>query len=173
MRGRHPEDGLGLVELIVSAALGAIILVIVSAVFISGTIANETTSGRNQSTLHALWVSDSLADGIRNASDVRVSLGGDRVDARVAVAGGWACRAWMLKDGNLIHTTSPSDDPDDWAILGSGVAPVGAFAFELVPAVGRPDRLRVRLTITVESVSTPVALDITAEAEGEGTPASC
>lgn len=170
------ELGLGIIELIVYAALSAIILAIVASVFVSGTLANEGSSGRNQTTVHALWVSDSLAAGIRNASEVKVTLGGDRLDARVASGDtGWQCQAWMVIGGDLFHTASASAIPagtghTGWGKLADGVRGTlsGGHSFRVTGS-----RVEVRLTIIAEDVSTPVVMDIIPQARGEGTPATC
>jgi hypothetical protein len=96
------EDGLTLVELLISVFVGAVVLSLVATILATTLQANAATRDRDLATGRAQAISTSLTTSVRNAARVTVQPlagGGSVARAQVAVgASGWECRAWAVVD---------------------------------------------------------------------------
>lgn len=168
-----PDDaGVSLVELIVYAFVGAIILAVIAALFANGLRSQASTTERDTATGRAAVISNSLQGSIRNASEFRLEADKKTVRAKVATgASGWECRAWSLTTtGELKYKTSTSaiaiGSTTGWATLATGVTGTlaGAVTF------GESGRtLSYGLQISVAGQVVPVTGGVTAQATIEGT----
>jgi hypothetical protein len=171
---RTDEAGLSLVELIVYAALTALLMSVVATLFASSLGAEAQTRDRDATTGRAQLIMSSLQSSIRNASDVRVD--GDVVRAVVATGtNGWSCEGWAVRGDRLVHRTSasaialPNADASGWATLVDGVErPAAGSAFSLA---GRT--LTVELDVLAGDSAVPATGDVLARAKQSGTAKQC
>lgn len=170
---RTDESGLSLVELIVYAALTALLMSVVATLFASGLGAEAQTRERDAATGRAQLVMSSLQSSIRNASEVRVD--GDVVRAVVATGtSGWSCEGWALSGDRLVHRTStsalplPNADAAGWSVLVDGVEPAAGTAFSLA---GRT--LTVDLAVLAGESAVPATGEVLARAKQSGTAKQC
>jgi len=126
VRLHHDDDGITLVELIVGILVAGLFSGMLAMMFINGWNSQQLSVARDSATGQANLVRTTLADSLRNATAVRVSGGGSRVDAVVGKVGtslsGWAweCRAWALHDDSIRYsagTTARGTDVAAWAVL--------------------------------------------------------
>lgn len=98
---------MGLIELIVYVALTAVAVTVTATIVVSAHRAEADTRQRDHATGTAQVVAVSIQNSIRNAACAPAALeagtctkgfavDGDLLRARVAVAGGWECRAWSI-----------------------------------------------------------------------------
>lgn len=173
-RLRTDDSGLSLVELIVYAALTALLMSVVATLFASGLGAEAQTRDRDAATGRAQLIMSSLQSSIRNASEVRVD--GDVVRAVVATgASGWSCEGWAVSGDRLVHRSSssalalPTSDAAGWAVLADGVEPRGTGpAFTLS---GRT--LSVELAVLAGDATVPASGEVLAQAKQSGTAKQC
>lgn len=98
----HRDDGMTLVELIVSSAIGAVFLTVLATLFITSWQADAATRDRDAATGTAHVITNSLQTSIRNASGFKID--GSLLRARVATgSAGWECRAWRLTNPRTIE----------------------------------------------------------------------
>lgn len=123
-RSARDNTGASLVELIIYIAITAAGLAVIASVFASSLHAEATTRERDHATGSAQVVANSIQTSIRNSACSPSSLaagtcsgGFSIVDnllrARVAIDGGWECRAWDIVsvDGHDTLVYTRSDDP--------------------------------------------------------------
>lgn len=128
----HPDDaGVTLVELIVGMVVAGMFAAMLSMMFINGWTSQQKSVARDSATGQANLVRTSLSDSLRNATAVRVSGGGTRVDAVVGRVGSsltgwtWECRAWVLHDKSIRYSAGPTArgaDVATWAALAGKTA---------------------------------------------------
>lgn len=168
------DAGMTLVELIVYAAVTALLLSVVATLFASSLGAQAQTRERDAATGRAQAVMGSLQSSIRNASDIRVD--GDVVRAVVATgASDWTCEGWTVRGGSLMHKTSgaaialPNASASGWTALVDGVAPSASGpAFVLA---GRT--LAVSLQVSAGEAKVPAVGEVLAQAKQGGTVKKC
>jgi len=104
-RLRADDDGLTLVEIIVTVVIGGLFLGLLGALFANGLIAQQQATARDRATGYANVLGASLGSSLRNAtSDVTVSADGQAVVAKVVTGeGDWECRAWLVGPDGSVH----------------------------------------------------------------------
>lgn len=100
------QSGMTLVELIVMAAISAVVLAVVASLFATELRANSVTTDRDTATAKVQTISMTLQTSIRNAREGSVSSDGRALTALVSTGSGWACRQWALSGGNLTYRAS-------------------------------------------------------------------
>jgi hypothetical protein len=124
----HSDDsGLSLVELIVALVIAGMFGGLLVLMFVNGWTAQERSVSRDTATGQANLVKTTMSDSLRNATSLRVSDSGKRLDALVAVPSTsftgtwtWECRAWTLTDQSIRYSTGSTirnTDPATWAVL--------------------------------------------------------
>ncbi len=168
------DSGLTLVELIVYAALTALLMSVVAVLFASSLGAQARTGERDAATGRAQVVMTSLQSSIRNASEIRID--GDVVRAVVATGTkDWTCEGWTVRGGRLMHAASsdalalPNASASGWTALVDGVAPSGSG-----PAFVLADRtLAVSLQVSAGEARVPAVGEVLAKAKQGGTVKKC
>lgn len=174
MTGIEDDDGMTLVELIVAITVGAAMLALIAVTFVNGVSAQRDGLARDAATGASNVVATSLSVSIRNASDIRVSDAGKRLDAvYVAPDGGLECRAWELvtssATSSLAYRASktgalPAAD-STWGVLASGVK---GTPDEAVIFTDLGDRsVQLSMEITTDGVAIAVSDGITAQATAD------
>ena len=167
---------MSLVEVIIYAALSALLLSVLGGVFYTGFQTQAAAGSRDVATNAAQVTSSSLQTGVRRASTITVS---DKLlKARVATgATGWQCVSWVVTaDNKLKYKTAAVAITDtdyanvSWKVLASGVTGglVGGAAF-----VGTSTQLSYSLVFTSGIATVPVAGLVSTSASGDGTPVTC
>lgn len=170
-RALRDDSGLTLVELIVTVSVAVLIIGVMTGVFINGVTAQREGVARDTATGAATVVATSLSVSIRNASDVRVSGDGTRLDAVYIAPDGTAeCRAWEFLSGvgesALVYRASRAGalPPADatWGPLATGVvgSPDPDVVFTEVGAQG----VQVGMAITSDGITVAVTDGVTAQA---------
>lgn len=165
------ESGFTLVELLVSSALAILILTIAGSLLLSGLRTQETATSVTDATTSAQQIARSVQGGVRNASALSMTVGGDAGSelllARVLGSGADStahCQAWYYTTGNggAVYTTTstgaiaaPGGPPTSgWTLLGTGVSP----AADGGPVLLAPSNSRVELTFKVAAAAHPYVL---------------
>ncbi|WP_028709082.1 PulJ/GspJ family protein [Propionicicella superfundia] len=113
------QDGLTIVELIVVSAVSAVLLIVLSGVFINGLQTNAASLDRDSTTARAQTIAMTLQTSIRDADVTSVTVDATRLSALVSTEGGWVCRTWELAGGDLTYRASSTAGP---AVLATGVS---------------------------------------------------
>lgn len=164
---RRDERGLTLVELIVAIVIAGLFAGMLTVAFVNGWTAQEKSVARDKATGQANLLRTTMSDSIRNATAVRVSDSGKRVDAVVAKPGTsftatwtWECRAWVHIDKSVRYSAGSSPrgaDATSWVVLAGkspqrpldeAAPPAGAVPFTLLGTKG----VQINLDITVGDV---------------------
>ncbi len=111
---------MSLVELIISGAVGALLLTGIVLIFSQGLIAQGQQAARNELTSQLNSTSSFVNESLRNAVEARVVTDQNRLDMRVLNATGDAfeCRSWRVA-GNLLQYSSNAGG--NWSTLISGL----------------------------------------------------
>lgn len=141
LAGRHPDDGLTLVELTVAMALSILIVGVAVALFSSAAKSQNIVTSRSDASTSAQLTMRSLTQGIENASEFTVQTSGSDLMLVARTAGTattltWKCRAWYFQAStNTIRTTMTSDGTKiliptaaqlgTWTRLAGGISPLG------------------------------------------------
>ncbi len=140
------DDGITLIELIISVSLVAVIAVFVTAFVINAFTTQSTVTDTSENTTEGELVSQLVVKSVRAASAVKVAIGGYRIDMRTqATDGSWVCTAFALDAGGSIRSktsasavpsialagsvsasASASDAATGWAELSTNVSAIGA-----------------------------------------------
>lgn len=165
------EAGVTLVELIVGMVVAGMFAAMLTLMFINGWTSQQKSIARDSATGQANVLRTSLSDSLRNATAVRVSGGGTRVDAVVGRVGAsltgwtWECRAWALHDRSIRYSAGPTargTDVASWATLAgkSAQAPldvvtgtISGVPFALVGAKSVQIGIDIRSGIDPQTVS--------------------
>lgn len=171
-RRESDDEGMTLVELIVTVVVGAVVLTLIAITFVSGFTAQRDGVARDSATGAANLVATSVSMSIRNSTVFRVNDEGTRVDATyVAPDGTPQCRAWeLLLGGTLVYRSDssgalPAADAS-WAPLATGV--VGTLDAGAVFAEDGGKSLRIGMEITMDQVAVAVTDGVTAQAVSGG-----
>ncbi len=126
------DDGLSLVELIVAIVISGLFAGMLTAMLVGGWGSQDRSVSRDIATGQANVVKTTMSNALRNATAVRVSAGGTRLDAQVATptasydgAWTWECRAWALVDGALRYSagsTIRDSAPATWTPIAGTTA---------------------------------------------------
>lgn len=163
-RNASDDDGMSLVELIVVILVSSLLLGLFAMTFINGWTSQQKAIARDTATGHADVLKTTMSDALRNATSIRVSGSGTRLDAVVAKPAAsftgtwdWECRAWVVLDQSVrysVGTTARGTDASGWvALVGKSAqrpsdkvsTPTGAVPFVLVGSKG----VQIALDITV------------------------
>jgi prepilin-type N-terminal cleavage/methylation domain-containing protein len=166
------ESGFTLVELLISSALAVLFLTIAGSLLLSGLRTQETATSVTNATTSAQQIARSVQGGVRNATALSMTLGGDPGSelllARVLGSGADSstthCQAWYYttQNGGAVYTATsagaiatPSGAPaSGWTLLGTGVSPSTASG----PVFVAPSNSRVELTFKVAAAAHPYVL---------------
>jgi type II secretory pathway pseudopilin PulG len=166
------EGGITLIELLVSSMLAIVILTIAGSMLISGLRTQETATSVTDATTSAQQIARSLQAGVRNASALSTTTGGDpgsqvllaRVLDSTANSTSAHCQAWYYttQNGGAVYTTTnsaaiaiPGGPPGSgWTLLGTGVSPSASGG----PVFLAPSNSRVELTYKVAAAAHPYVL---------------
>jgi type II secretory pathway pseudopilin PulG len=169
---QNREDGITLIELLVSSMLAIVILTIAGSMLISGLRTQETATSVTDATTSAQQIARSLQAGVRNASALSTTTGGDagsqvllaRVLDSTANSTAAHCQAWYYttQNGGAVYTTTssaaiaiPGGPPGSgWTLLGTGVSPSASGG----PVFLAPSNSRVELTYKVAAAAHPYVL---------------
>ncbi|SBS74120.1 type II secretion system protein J [uncultured Microbacterium sp.] len=167
------DEGISLVELIVAVIVSSLIAGLLTMVFINGWTTQQKSIARDSATGQANVLTSTMANALRNATSIRVSGAGTRIDAVVTKPSAsfsgtwtWECRAWVLTDQSIRYSagaTPRGADPSGWTVLvgksakrplDKVAAPSGGVPFTLVGSKG----VHTTLDITVGDVQKTVKL---------------
>lgn len=142
------DRGISLIELLVYMLLSIVMLLIVGGLLINTLNTEKQVRSMTASASSGQVVTQSVAQGVRNASDLELTApSSDSQLLRTrsignAATGVWTCRAWFVEGGSVWTKTSssaitaPSDsDLADWLLLADNLAPAGAG--EILALTGR------------------------------------
>lgn len=177
------DEGLTLVELVLSATLSLLVLAVLLLVFVSASNTQAATKNRDVAGGTSQVATNSIQVAVRNSSAFTVS--GNVLRARIASgnASDWRCQAWALTPAKVLVTKTSSSaiavptDYTGWTVLASGVTG-GLTAGKIFEAGGTGGgRLNYAFIVTSGTGSTaasvPVGGDVLPQAKGTGSPASC
>ena len=122
----HDDDGVTLVELIVSIAVSALFLGLLALMFVNGLRAQAQTTDRDTATGQSVVVTHSLLTSLRNANAFTITSAGRAVVAEVSTAdGGRECRAWVVTTGGDVRYRAAASvistaDTTSWTVLVEG-----------------------------------------------------
>jgi len=133
------EDGFSLTEMLVAAALFALVVFVAGGIFIGQAAAQRQVSAVTSATTDAQSAGNAIDGGIRNSTGFKLrTVGTDQfLVARVAGTGAtlqWECRAWYYSSsaGTIRSTTATPGTPmspptatalESWILLVDGVTP--------------------------------------------------
>lgn len=102
---RARDEGLTLVELIVTIVVGGLFLGLLASLFVNGVTAQQRATARDKATGWANMLTASLGTSLRNATeDITVIHSGDGIIARViARDGDWSCRSWLVQEDGTVR----------------------------------------------------------------------
>ncbi len=175
------DSGMSLIELIVVILVSSLLLGLLAMTFINGWTSQQKAIARDTATGQANVLRTTMADSLRNATAIRVSGSGTRVDAVVAKPSAsytgtweWECRAWVVLNESVRYSagsTARGTDASTWAALvGKSTqrpfdkvsAPTGTVPFVLVGSKGVQATLDV--TVGEEPKTVRIADGMTAQA---------
>jgi Tfp pilus assembly protein PilW len=152
MSSLRRDDGFTLIELGVAAALGVLILVIVSGIVIGSMRTQSTVTELNEATASGSLVTSTIELGVRNASALEVAAVGSGVLLRARTvstdeAATWGCTAWYYSsaEGTIRQKRSstaiaePASEAavSGWTLLAEDVEAVpGTAVFSLAAGAG-------------------------------------
>ncbi|MER3390265.1 MAG: prepilin-type N-terminal cleavage/methylation domain-containing protein [Microcella sp.] len=172
---RRSDAGFTLVELLISASLMSVVIVVVGGVLISSMRADETVRTVTTSTTDGQLVANVIDAGMRNSTAVSVSTAADGVStfavARVADASGAQCVAWFYDAGldTIFRRTSPSaitiptpgSVGSGWVPLSGGIVPDADGAGTQYPVFAAEGARGLTLRYALEAGGGPSSLFIT------------
>ncbi len=180
------DSGLTLVELAVAGGILAIVLIAIGSILVGTMRTQRTVTSASQSTTAAQSAVSTIASGVRNSSDLRLTTptGSDQLlVTRTAEQGAtltWSCRAWYYSaSAGTIRSTKTADGTkitapnstqlSTWSVVVTGVSPPsGGTVFSTVSG-----GVRIAFTASV-SDGRPVLMDTTAIARtGVGGAGTC
>jgi prepilin-type N-terminal cleavage/methylation domain-containing protein len=172
-RATPAEEGFTLIELVISAALLAVVMLVVASITIAALKAQTAVRNLGNASNGAQLISRSIGTGIRNSSSFQAGApdsNGQLLRARV-VAGAtglsWTCRAWYYSatTGSVYTTSSPlglvaapAGVPAGWIVLATGVALPSGATQAFTP---NGTQLKVALTVSARAAAHPVVLSTT------------
>lgn len=130
------EVGMTLVELLIYMVLVVVVLLIVGGLLINSLTTQRTVRDATQASSAGQLVSQSVGQGVRNASASWHSAAGVAPELLVVRTAGlgatptWSCQAWSFNNGEIRTRTSAGLIPTTaasiatWTLLGSGMEPV-------------------------------------------------
>lgn len=130
------DDGVTLVELIITIAVSALFLGLLALMFVNGLRAQAQTTDRDTATGQSVVVTNSLLTSLRNANAFTITSAGRAVVAEVSTPdGGRECRAWAVTTGGDVRYRAAASvistaDTSAWTVLidGDPVTGDGAHA---------------------------------------------
>lgn len=173
MRARD-DDGVTLVELIVTISLSAIVLALIAVTFVNGITAQRDGVARDAATGQTNVVATTLATSIRNSGAVRVSGAGTRLDAvYIAPNGTPECRAWAVvtKSGvpTLVYRASKTGAvptaTSAWTTLAKNVT--GTLTAGAVFSAVGVKTVQIGMEVKTDQVKVAVTDGVTAQALGQ------
>ena len=120
------DDGVSLVELIITIAVSALFLGLLALMFVGGLRAQAQTTDRDTATGQSAIVTNSLLTSLRNASAFTITSAGRAVVAEVTRPdGGRECRAWAVTTGGDVRYRAAASvistaDTTTWSVLVDG-----------------------------------------------------
>jgi len=172
---RRTDSGFTLVELLISAALMSIVIVVVGGVLISSMRADETVRTVTTSTTDGQLVANVIDAGMRNSTAVSVSTASDGVStfavARVVRASGAECVAWFYDaevdtifsrtSSSAIVSPTPGSVGTGWIPLSAGIVPDADSAGTEYPVFAAEGARGLTLRYALEAGGGPSSLFIT------------
>ncbi|MEJ6553844.1 prepilin-type N-terminal cleavage/methylation domain-containing protein [Microbacterium esteraromaticum] len=127
VRAQPRDAGITLVEVIIAVVVSGIFASLLAVVFANGLSAQQRATERDAATATLNAATAAITQTVRNSSDIKVSAGGQRLDARMLRSDGatWECRAWQVIGGQLRYSAGATARPaadTTWASLASGVS---------------------------------------------------
>lgn len=120
------DDGVTLVELIITIAVSALFLGLLALMFVNGLRAQAQTTDRDTATGQSVVVTHSLLTSLRNANAFTITSAGRALVAEVSTpAGGRECRAWVVTTGGDVRYRAAASvistaDTTGWTVLVDG-----------------------------------------------------
>lgn len=113
---REPEtdEGFTLIELVIYVSLSVVVLLIVGGIFINSLNAERSVRGVNDATNQGQLVAQSVTNGVRNSSDILLTVpvtGAQLLMTRSvgsAATPVWNCSAWYFANGEIRTKQSSS-----------------------------------------------------------------
>ncbi|MDJ0325036.1 hypothetical protein QMG61_14820 [Cryobacterium sp. PH31-AA6] len=137
-----------LIELLVYMVLAVVVLLIVGGLLINSLTTQRTVRNATQASNAGQLVAQSVAQGVRNASALKVTapiFGGELLTvltASMTTPQTWSCQAWYFGSGEVRTKTSSTLIPTtaasvaNWTLLGTGMQSVsGGAVFTSTPLV--------------------------------------
>jgi type II secretory pathway pseudopilin PulG len=172
---RPTDAGFTLVELLISAALTSVVIIVIGGVLVSSMQADETVRTVTTSTTDGQLVANVIDGGMRNSTAVAVSTAADGVSsfavARVVGASGPECVAWFYDaeidtifrrtSSSAITAPEPGSVGADWIPLSGGIVPDVDGSGTEYPVFAAEGARGLGLRYAVETGSGPSSLFIT------------
>ncbi|WP_137845543.1 hypothetical protein [Microbacterium sp. 2FI] len=122
---RRSDEGIGLIELIVTMIIGGIITIAIVSVFINSLRTQEDVLSVNEATNRGQVVSSTIERAMRNALFFEVSDGGTILRVSTSLQGALKCQGFRLTEGSAQMTTSAvslGSTPASWPVWKTGLA---------------------------------------------------
>ena len=172
---RRSDAGFTLVELLISAALVSVVIVVVGGVLVSSMRADETVRTVTTSTTDGQLVANVIDGDMRNSTAIEVSTASDGVSsfavARIQRASGAECVAWFYDadTDTIFGRTSPSAIPAPepgsvgagWIALSGSIVPDADGSGTAYPVFTAEGTRGLALRYVVETGGGPSSLFIT------------
>jgi len=183
---RRRDDGLTLVELIITMAISSVVLLIIGGLFVSTVLAERTVRDASLTATQVQSAVRGISDGVGNASHLQLTnpTGSDQLlvvrSAGNGATASWGCEAWYFDaaKGIVRRSTSapgaPIVAPDStqlatWPVVMTGIAPTsGSGIFVLTGNevdIGFTARTQDQVVRIVTTVARPGYIPV---APGEG-----
>lgn len=169
------EAGLTLVELIVAIVISGLFLGLLALMFINGLTTQERSVARDTATGRADVIRATVHSGVRNATAIRVSDDGLRLDAVVVTdAGVLECQAWQLDGTDLYFSRGSGALPSDLTGANPIVTGVtGLLADDAAFEQTSPLRVSLGLRVAVGDVVVDTTDGVAAQAVVDGGGLTC
>lgn len=149
MSAARRDDGFTLIELVISSALGLLVLLVLGSFFVSSFSAQLTVTNTADAASAAQLLSRQLDAELRSASAVRVATGSNGSQLLIArtsrgASTGYACTAWRwdAATGDLRRFEAASLQTAPWRDGAQAFAGSGASGWALVASDVRPQGFR-------------------------------
>lgn len=157
---RRNDDGLGLIELIVSIVVSGIILVAVATIFVNSWKTQEQVTSVNAATNRGQLVSSTIERAMRNALYFDVTETNTVLRVRTSLAGNLKCQGFRITETAAQFTTNSvalSSPNTAWPAWQTGITKQGSTPYFVRTAAGS---LTYTFKITTDAAPVKFSADI-------------
>ena len=133
------DDGFTLIELLVYIVLSVVVLLIVGGIFLNSVNAERTVRGVNSATNSGQIAAQSVTNGVRNSSDIKLTAPAAGTQLLMTRSVGsaatpiWTCNAWYVGSGEIRWKQSSTAisaptaaELATWTVLNADIKPAGS-----------------------------------------------